>query len=70
MLADTILLNYKYQGIIEEYAQKYGVSLRSALDIFYNSALYDEVSEGISDMHCRSDKYLADELEGEIHYGH
>jgi hypothetical protein len=62
MLADSVLLQYKYQGVIEAYSQEYDVGLRQAFDIFYNSALYSEIHDGISDMHCRSDKYLAEEL--------
>lgn len=33
---------------------------------FYHSELYKLMSEGVSDMHCRSDQYLVEELEEEI----
>lgn len=33
-----------------------------AFDFFYCSITYKEVSEGISDMHCRSDEYLVEEM--------
>lgn len=33
-----------------------------ALDFFYHSTTYDLISNGISDMHCMSDGYLADDL--------
>ena len=34
----------------------------SAVDIFYNSPLLSLLEEGIADLHCRSDKYLAEEI--------
>ena len=34
----------------------------SAVDIFYNSPLLPHLEEGIADLHCRSDKYLAEEI--------
>jgi len=43
-------------------AKKANVSVREALDIFYTSPVYEEISQGISDMHCRSDSYLADDI--------
>ncbi|GHS86576.1 hypothetical protein FACS189487_01130 [Campylobacterota bacterium] len=66
MLADDILLGFKYQSTIEAYAELVNVDLRTATDVFYKSRLYIEMSEGISDMHCRSDGYLAEELKLEI----
>ena len=38
---------------------------RPYVDFFYKSELYQLISQGISDMHCRSDLYLIDELEDE-----
>ena len=38
------------------------IPLREALDKFYRSQIYKEMRDGISDMHCRSEKYLAEEL--------
>ena len=34
----------------------------SAVDILYNSPLLPLLEEGIADLHCRSDKYLAEEI--------
>ena len=34
----------------------------SAVDIFYNSPLLPLLEEGIAVLHCRSDKYLAEEI--------
>jgi hypothetical protein len=62
MKAHPILLQLKYDDVIETLAQKANVSVREALDIFYTSPVYEEISQGISDMHCRSDIYLADDI--------
>jgi hypothetical protein len=48
--------------VIQQFAAQAGVSPREALGRFYLSATHDEMERGISDMHCRSDGYLADEL--------
>jgi hypothetical protein len=55
----------KYENVIEEISKQREISLRSALDVLYNSKTYREMSAGISDMHCRSDIYLADEIDRE-----
>lgn len=62
MNANPILLQKKYARIVELFAKENQLSLEAALDFFYHSQLYLLVSEGISDMHCRSDEYLAEEL--------
>ena len=36
-----------------------------ALDFFYHSEVYQLIRDGVSDMHCMSDMYLAEELEQE-----
>ena len=33
--------------------------------IFYHSQIYQLIRDGVSDMHCMSDAYLAEELEQE-----
>ena len=43
------------------------MSLDDALDFFYHSEMYQLIREGVSDSHCMSDLYLADELEDEYH---
>ena len=65
MNANAILLQKKYARVIELYADKYHVSAETALDRFYKSYLYHQISEGISDLHCMSDDYLANELDEE-----
>ncbi len=62
MNAHPILLQKKYARVVELFARKNGLSIREALDIFYHSELYVLMSEGLSDMHCRSDEYLVEEL--------
>jgi hypothetical protein len=66
MTADNILLQFKYEDVVEAFAKHKDIPIRDALDFFYNSYTYQEMREGISDMHCRSDEYLAEELAREI----
>lgn len=66
MTADRNILTHKLYGVIYEYASEKRISLRAALGVFYQSNLYTEIRNGISDMHCRSDGYLAEELEREM----
>ena len=56
------ILEAKYARIINEISQLHSVSLEDAMDIFYNSPLLPLLEEGIADLHCRSDKYLAEEI--------
>lgn len=57
----------KYVRIISAFANKTVLSLDKALDLFYRSELYSLLREGVSDLHCMSDAYLADELLIECH---
>lgn len=43
-------------------SEKYGVSIDDATDIYYNSETANMIDEGVADLHCRSDKYLAEEV--------
>jgi len=65
MTANPNLLQKKYSRVIAAFAKRVGLSLDEALAFFYHSITYRLVSEGISDMHCMSDDYLAEELEAE-----
>lgn len=65
MIANSILLQKKYSRVIECFAKMQGVSLDAALDFFYHSQVYQLVRDGVSDMHCMSDEYLAEELRQE-----
>jgi hypothetical protein len=62
MTANRILLQRKFAHVIETLAIRENISLRQALDVFYKSYTYQEMRIGISDMHCRSDLYLAEEI--------
>ena len=62
MTADKTLLQMKYARIIALIAQKAGIDSEKAMDWFYNSNTYMFMSEGISDFHCLSDAYLAEEV--------
>lgn len=62
MKANKILLQKKYTRVIDLFAKEQNITVEEALDFFYTSEVYKEVSKGISDMHCRSDEYLAEEL--------
>ena len=56
------ILEAKYARIINEISNMYSVSIEKAMDIFYNSTLLALLEEGVADLHCRSDKYLAEEI--------
>jgi hypothetical protein len=62
MEANKTILQMKYARIVAIFAQESGLSLEDALAFFYDSDTYKLISEGVADMHCRSDEYLADEL--------
>lgn len=65
MTANPILLQKKYAMVIYWFAEGAGISLDEALAFFYRSDIYTFISEGVSDMHCMSDEYLAEDLEME-----
>lgn len=56
------ILEAKYSRIISEMSQMYHIPLEKAMDMFYNSDTMQLMEEGIADLHCRSDKYLAEEV--------
>jgi hypothetical protein len=62
MSVNDYLKNYVYDGVVNEYARLRGIPIREAFDTLYRSRLYSEIRRGVSDMHCRSDGYLAEEL--------
>lgn len=66
MEANRIILDMKYARIIEILAQRLGVGINEAMDIFYNSPVFELIDQGIADMHCRSDQYLAEEIMAEM----
>lgn len=62
MIANPILLQKKYTQIIQYFSEKENLSLDDALNFFYRSTVYRLISEGVSTLHCMSDKYLTEEL--------
>ena len=62
MKASPVLLQKKYARVIECFAEKMQISLDATMDFFYRSDLYVLISEGVSELHCMSDQYLAEEL--------
>jgi len=66
MRASRTLLQRKYARVIEAFSQRQNIDLKEAMDVFYKSETYQEMRSGVSDMHCRSDDYLAEELSIEL----
>jgi len=62
MTANKTLLWRKYAHVIATYSERQSIDLRQAMDVFYKSYTYQEMRIGISDMHCRSEGYLAKEI--------
>ena len=62
MEANKTILQMKYARIVKLFADRLTMAYEEALDFFYKSNTYKLISQGIADMHCRSDEYLADEL--------
>lgn len=65
MTANPILLQKKYSRVVECFAKRQAISRDVALDFFYHSEVYLLMRDGVSDMHCMSDDYLAEELQQE-----
>jgi hypothetical protein len=61
-LSKQILQSMKHASIIECLAEMKHLSLEEAMEIFYNSETFTLIDEGVADLHCRSDKYLAEEI--------
>ena len=65
MTANSILLQKKYCRVVEIFAKLQDITLDAALEFFYCSEVYQLIRDGVSDMHCMSDAYLAEELKQE-----
>ena len=70
MEANKIFLQKMYTKIIMEFANQTGKSLEESMDYFYKSDTYNLIKNGVSDMHCRGYRYLADELMLEYGFKH
>ena len=62
MTANPVLLYRKYAYVISALSKRLNIGIRDAMHMFYQSQTYQEMRTGISDMHCRSDQYLAEEI--------
>lgn len=65
MKAEPLILQMKYADIVELFAKQNNLSLDKALQLFYESKLYQLLKDGVSDMHCMSVAYLAEDLQRE-----
>ena len=66
MEANNVLLQEKYARIVALFAEQMQLTLNDALEFFYRSETYQELCNGIADLHCRSDQYIVDELKLEF----
>ena len=57
--SETVLRSEKFANIILAICELYGVTPEKATDIFFNSDTSVLIEEGVADLHCRSEKYLA-----------
>ncbi len=53
------LQSIKSANIIKNLSDLYGLTIQEATDIYYQSDTSELIEEGVSDLHCRSAKYLA-----------
>lgn len=53
------LQSIKSANIIKNLSELYGLTIQEATDIYYQSDTSELIEEGVSDLHCRSAKYLA-----------
>lgn len=65
MTAEPLILQMKYTDIVNGFAETQQISLDEALRFFYDSEVYQLMKDGVSDLHCMSDKYLIEDLEEE-----
>lgn len=56
---DLVLRGNKNAGIIMAMTELFGLSIREATTIYYRSETFGLIEEGVADLQCRSDKYLA-----------
>lgn len=57
----------KSAKIIQSLNELYGISIKEATELYYQSDTSELIEEGISDLQCRSDKYLATLVWDECH---
>ena len=59
---DRITRDMKYARIIELLAQMQQIPSNEAMDMLYTSPLFEIIDQGVADLICRSDQYLAEEI--------
>lgn len=57
-----ILRSSQCARIIVCISEMFDLPLDKATDIFYNSETASMIEDGVADLHCRSDRYLAGEV--------
>lgn len=62
MKASATLLHMKYGRIIMKFAELAGITVKEAMDFFYRSTERELIRDGVSDLHCMSEAYLAKDL--------
>ena len=62
-----IIKSARCARVIQMLSTMYGISLSEATDMYYNSETSNMIEEGIADLHCRSEKYLSEEIWKEEH---
>ncbi|MDE6415778.1 MAG: DUF3791 domain-containing protein [Duncaniella sp.] len=65
----TVIRASKVAKIIMSLCELFGISLDEATDMYYTSAVSDMIEEGVADLQCRSEKYLATLIWEENHEG-
>ena len=59
----------KSANVIKAICELYGVSLQEAVDAYYQSDTSELIEDGVADLQCRSDKYLATIILGRTQRG-
>lgn len=62
MTANRNLLRMKFARVIKALAEESKCPFDEALNRFYSSMTYRLMRDGVSDMHCMSDRYLVEEI--------
>ncbi len=57
--SELVLRAGKCAAIIRSICSLYGTTKDEAVDMFYRSQTATFIEEGVADLQCRSDKYLA-----------
>ena len=62
MKASATLLQMKYGRVIMRFAELADITVKEAMGFFYGSTERELIRDGVSDLHCMSDDYLAKDL--------